>query len=124
MSLRDLMLTIKSIGTGGGQAQAAAPSSVAGDGDVAGAGEAATEGGSASVAREIDVSPLPPPMPMIRILEALGGLGAGETLLVHLARRPIHLYPRLDALGCRHVTTEIEPRKVDLRITKPGAAPS
>ena len=43
---------------------------------------------------------------MVRILETLREIGAGQTLLVHHVRRPIHLYPRLDALGCTHETRE------------------
>lgn len=77
-----------------------------------------------SVAREIDVSHLPPPLPMVRILETLRGLRPGETLLVNHTRRPIHLYPKLDALGCTHETTEVAPRKIQVRITNPPARPS
>ena len=62
---------------------------------------------SRGVARAIDVSHLPPPLPMVRILETLRDLGPGETLLVNHTRRPIHLYPKLDALGCTHETTEV-----------------
>ena len=78
----------------------------------------------ASVARSIDVGHLPPPLPMVRILESLRNLGPGETLLVHHTRRPIHLYPKLDALGCTHETTEIAPGKIQVRITNPPARPS
>ena len=68
--------------------------------------------------RTIDVSHLPPPLPMVRILEALRDLDPGQTLLVHHARRPIHLYPKLEALGCSHQTVEREPGKVELLITR------
>ena len=77
-----------------------------------------------SVSREIDVSHLPPPLPMVRILETLRGLGPDETLLVNHTRRPIHLYPKLDALGCTHETTEVAPGKIQVRITNPPARPS
>ena len=73
---------------------------------------------------DVDVSHLPPPLPMVRILETLRALGPGETLLVHHTRRPIHLYPKLDALGCRHETTEPAPGKIQVRITTPPARPS
>lgn len=73
------------------------------------------------VARAIDVSQLPPPLPMVRILETLRELGPGETLLVHHTRRPIHLYPKLEALGCTHETSEPEPGKIEVRITNPAA---
>jgi TusA-related sulfurtransferase len=76
------------------------------------------------VSREIDVSHLPPPLPMVRILETLRDLGPGETLLVHHTRRPIHLYPKLEALGCQHETTEPAPGKIEVRITNPATRPS
>jgi TusA-related sulfurtransferase len=72
------------------------------------------------VPRVLDVSRLPPPLPMVRILETLRELGAGETLLVRHTRRPIHLYPKLDALGCTHQTTEPEHGKLEIRITNPA----
>jgi uncharacterized protein (DUF2249 family) len=69
----------------------------------------------------IDVSELVPPEPMIKILEALARLPAGGTLLVRHVRRPIHLYARLDELGCRHATREPESGRVELLIQKPLA---
>ncbi len=69
----------------------------------------------------IDVSELVPPEPMVRILEALEELPAGESLLVYHLRRPMHLYPRLDELGCRHETREIEPGRVEVLIQKPAS---
>jgi TusA-related sulfurtransferase len=75
------------------------------------------------VSRVLDVSRLPPPLPMVRILETLRELGAGETLLVRHTRRPIHLYPKLDALGCTHETTEPQAGKIEVRITNPAARP-
>lgn len=71
----------------------------------------------------IDVSELVPPEPMIKILQTLEELPPGGTLRVHHVRRPIHLYPRLDELGCRHETREPEPGKVEVLIQKPAAAP-
>jgi hypothetical protein len=76
------------------------------------------------VSRTIDVSHLPPPLPMVRILEALRDLGPQETLLVRHTRRPIHLYPKLDALGCTHETTEPEPGRFEIRISSPAARSS
>lgn len=70
----------------------------------------------------IDVSELVPPEPMIRILTALEELPAGASLLVHHVRRPMHLYPRLDELGCRHVTRDIGPGRVELLIQTPAVA--
>ena len=83
--------------------------------------EAMTSPLPAGVARAIDVSQLPPPLPMVRILETLRDLGPSQTLLVHHTRRPIHLYPRLDALNCAHETIEVEPGKIEVRITTPAA---
>lgn len=76
------------------------------------------------VARTIDVSHLPPPLPMVKILETLRALGPGETLLVQHTRRPIHLYPKLEALGCTHETTELPSGKIEVRITRPPASPA
>ncbi|MDI3339521.1 MAG: DUF2249 domain-containing protein [Sphaerobacter sp.] len=73
---------------------------------------------SPSATVTIDVSGLVPPEPMIRILEALEALPPGGTLLVHHVRRPMHLYPRLDALGYRHETRELGPGRVELLIEK------
>lgn len=77
--------------------------------------------GAPSVSVTIDVGDLVPPEPMIRILEALEVLPPGGTLLVHHVRRPMHLYPRLDELGCRHDTRELGPNRVELLIQKPAA---
>jgi uncharacterized protein (DUF2249 family) len=77
--------------------------------------------GAAGAEIEIDVSDLPPPEPMLRILEALPALAAGQTLVVHHARRPVHLYPRLEELGYVHHTRELGPRRVELRIARPTA---
>ena len=74
--------------------------------------------------RSIDVSHLPPPLPMVRILETLRLLDPGQTLLVQHTRRPIHLYPKLDALGCTHETVEHQDGKIEVRITKPAASPA
>ncbi|MGN6564456.1 MAG: DUF2249 domain-containing protein [Thermomicrobiales bacterium] len=71
----------------------------------------------------LDVSELPPPEPLVKILETLETLPPGTTLLVRHARRPIHLYPRLDALGCRHETRDLGPGRVELRITRPVTPP-
>ena len=67
----------------------------------------------------IDVRDLVPPEPMIKILEALESLPPGATLLVHHVRRPMHLYPRLDALGCRYETRDLGPGRVEVIIQKP-----
>ncbi|MGE3908703.1 MAG: DUF2249 domain-containing protein [Chloroflexota bacterium] len=76
---------------------------------------------SNGAARSIDVSHLPPPLPMVRILETLREMGPGQSLLVSHTRRPIHLYPKLEALGCTHETTELPGGKIQVRITNPSA---
>lgn len=70
----------------------------------------------------IDVADLVPPEPMVRILEAMEQLPPGGTLLVHHVRRPVYLYPRLDALGYTHETRELGPEKVEILIHKPVAS--
>jgi uncharacterized protein (DUF2249 family) len=82
--------------------------------------EAPLDWGAPNATVTIDVSELVPPEPMVRILEALEELPAGESLLVYHLRRPMHLYPRLDELGCRHETREIEPGRVEVLIQKPA----
>src|SRR5581483_7919244 len=67
----------------------------------------------------VDVSDLVPPEPMVRILETLEQLAPGSTLLVHHVRRPVYLYPRLDALGYRHETRDLGPGQVEILIHKP-----
>ena len=77
---------------------------------------------SPCITLRIDVRDLAPPEPMVRILEAMAQLPPGQTLLVEHARRPVYLYPQLDALGYRHATRELGPGRVEIRIHKPLAA--
>lgn len=72
----------------------------------------------------LDVSDMVPPEPMVRILAELEALPPGSVLLIRHSRRPLHLYPRLDELGCRHETREEGPNRVEIRIEKPGASAS
>jgi len=100
----------------------AGPTSTAGDHPHGGAPEPGAEDWPAPARTvTIDVSDLVPPEPMIRILEALEELGAGEALLVHHVRRPVYLYPRLDELGCLYRTRELGPGRVELLIVKPAS---
>ncbi len=56
----------------------------------------------------IDVRGLEPPQPMVRVLERLDRLGAGQELEVTHDRRPLFLYPQLDERGFVHDTDEPE----------------
>jgi uncharacterized protein (DUF2249 family) len=66
----------------------------------------------------LDVRGLPPPLPMVRVLEHLDELPAGARLEVIHDRRPMFLYPQLDERGCAHETDEPEPGVVRIRIAK------
>ena len=66
----------------------------------------------------LDVRGLPPPLPLVRVLERLETLAVGEQLeLVH-DRRPMLLYPQLEARGFVHETNETEPGVVRVLIAK------
>ena len=73
--------------------------------------------------READAAPatldargLEPPLPMVRVLERIETLGPGDTLEVLLERRPLFLYPQLEARGFTHQTDEPAPGVVRVRI--------
>jgi uncharacterized protein (DUF2249 family) len=68
---------------------------------------------------EIDVRGLEPPHPMLRVLQRLDTLGIGQTLDVLHDRRPMLLYPQLEARGFAHETDEPEPGLVRIRIRRP-----
>jgi uncharacterized protein (DUF2249 family) len=69
----------------------------------------------------LDVRGLEPPQPMVQVLERLEALGPGGVLTVLHERRPVFLYPQLDARGFRHETDEPEPGLVRIVIRR-GAA--
>src|SRR5262249_19829231 len=48
---------------------------------------------------EVDARGLEPPLPMVKILEALSTLPAGAELRGRTDRRPIHLYAKLEERG-------------------------
>ncbi len=54
-------------------------------------------GSDTPAVRELDVRGLEPPQPMVQILEALAALPTGDTLRAQTDRRPMHLYPMLEA---------------------------
>jgi uncharacterized protein (DUF2249 family) len=50
-------------------------------------------------ALDVDARGLEPPQPLVAILEALGRLPQGGVLQARTDRRPMHLYPQLEARG-------------------------
>jgi uncharacterized protein (DUF2249 family) len=55
---------------------------------------------------EVDARGLEPPQPMVRILEALARLPAGEALRARTDRRPMHLLPQLELRGYQGESAE------------------
>lgn len=87
--------------------------------------EAAAEVPAAPAAREelvVDVRGLEPPQPLIRVLECLQTLGPDQTLRVVHERRPLLLYPHLEARGFTHETREPEPGRVEIVIRRAAGA--
>jgi uncharacterized protein (DUF2249 family) len=76
---------------------------------------------SAEMSPTLDVRGLEPPLPMVRVLERLDTLPAGTTLTVLHERRPLFLYPQLDARGFSHETDEPEPGLVRIVIRRERA---
>jgi uncharacterized protein (DUF2249 family) len=66
----------------------------------------------------LDVRGLEPPQPMVLVLERLDTLAPGETLEVLHDRRPLFLYPQLEARGFAHETDEPAPGLVRIRIRR------
>ncbi len=75
-----------------------------------------------SITVTLDVRGLPPPQPLVRALEGAESLGPGECLELIHDRRPMLLYPHLEALGLAHETSEHEPGLVRVRITRKAPA--
>jgi uncharacterized protein (DUF2249 family) len=55
---------------------------------------------------ELDTRGLEPPEPLMCILAAVEALHPGTILRARTDRRPLHLYPELDARRVRHVSVE------------------
>ena len=72
-------------------------------------------------AATLDVRGLEPPLPMVHVLERLDALAPGDALTVLHERRPLFLYPQLDARGFRHETDESEPGLVRIVIRREQA---
>jgi uncharacterized protein (DUF2249 family) len=71
----------------------------------------------------LDLRGLEPPEPMVRVLERLDALEPGQRLVVLNDRRPIFLYPQLEARGFVHDSEELEPGLVRIVVRRPGATP-
>jgi uncharacterized protein (DUF2249 family) len=69
----------------------------------------------------LDVRGLEPPQPLVRILEQIARLGAGDVLEAILDRRPLLLYPQLEDRGLVHDTDEPQPGVVRIRIRRRSA---
>jgi len=69
----------------------------------------------------LDVRGLEPPQPMVQVLEHLEALQPGGTLTVLHERRPMFLYPQLDARGFRHETDNTQPGLVRIVIRRDPA---
>jgi uncharacterized protein (DUF2249 family) len=66
-----------------------------------------TSGGQQEETRgELDARGLEPPEPMLRILNVVETLSAGESLRARTDRKPIHLLPELDARGIEYRNEE------------------
>ncbi len=85
----------------------------------AGPGGAPATGGEVPA---VDVRGLEPPLPMVRVLEAVEALAPGQRLTVLHDRRPLFLYAQLDARGLGHTTEEPAPGIVRITIRRPEGA--
>jgi uncharacterized protein (DUF2249 family) len=74
-------------------------------------------------AAPLDVRGLEPPLPMVRVLDAVEALAPGQRLEVWHDRRPLFLYPQLEERGCRHATDEPEPGLVRITIWRADPQP-
>ncbi|MDH7603517.1 MAG: DUF2249 domain-containing protein [Melioribacter sp.] len=57
---------------------------------------------------ELDVRELPPPEPMMKILEKLADVDDKTVLLVHHHREPMMLYPKLEERGFKAIANKME----------------
>jgi uncharacterized protein (DUF2249 family) len=67
---------------------------------------------------ELDVRELPPPEPMIKILEALPQIDDKTCLLVHHHREPLMLYQKLEERGFEAITNKINENYYKVLIMK------
>lgn len=66
----------------------------------------------------VDVRGLPPPQPLLRILELVRRAGDDAVIVVHHERDPLWLYPELAELGWRAEPIDGEPGEVRLRLVR------
>jgi tRNA 2-thiouridine synthesizing protein A len=84
-----------------------------------GSGRQTTHRAADGAGESLDVRGLEPPLPMVRVLERLETLAPGGRLVVLHERRPMFLYPQLEARGFRHATDEPSPGVVRIVIERP-----
>ena len=82
----------------------------------------AVASGAGDAASALDVRGLEPPLPMVRVLERLDTLAPGGRLTVLHDRRPMLLYPQLEARGFSHASDEPAPGLVRIVIERPAHA--
>ncbi len=78
----------------------------------------AADTGKAMEDRFLDNRGLEPPNPMIRTLECLDQMAAGEVLVIHNDRVPIYLLPQLVDAGALYEVDEQPDGSARVRITK------
>ena len=66
----------------------------------------------------IDVSDLPPPEPMVAILELIDRPAMTGPVIVHHTREPVLLYPELAERGWGHEIITREPGRVRLKLER------
>ncbi|NPV11169.1 MAG: DUF2249 domain-containing protein [Ignavibacteria bacterium] len=67
---------------------------------------------------ELNVRDLPPPEPMMKILEALSQIDEKSVLLVHHHREPVMLYPKLEERGYEAITYQVDENYYKVLIMK------
>ena len=66
----------------------------------------------------IDVRGLPPPEPLVAILELVESIGDTTPVIVHHERDPQMLYPELAEIGWRALRIDGEPGEVRLKLER------
>jgi uncharacterized protein (DUF2249 family) len=69
----------------------------------------------------IDVRGLPPPRPLVQIMQLVSRLNADAVLIVHHDRDPLLLYPELAQIGWWAERIDGDPGEVRLRLTRSAA---